>query len=82
MLYTEAFLDHRKGEKKPPRNIHAFKEDSLEIMMITNSNLGTHLNFVTKFSLMCIFTSGTFVKHRQPKHTEYPNTEDLILFGT
>lgn len=42
MLYPEAFLDHRKGKKTQKRNIHAFKEDSLEIMMMTNSNLDTH----------------------------------------
>lgn len=66
MLYPEAFLDHRKGKKKKPRNIHAFKKDSLEITMMTKSNLGTRIHFVRKISLMWFFTSGTFVTHWQP----------------
>lgn len=53
-------------EKKPPRNIHAFKEDSLEITMMTKSNLGTRIHFVRKISLMWFSTSGTFVTHWQP----------------
>lgn len=66
MLYSEAFLDHKKEKKKTPRNIHAFKEDSPEIMMMTNSKPGTRINFVRQISLMCFFISGTFVTHWQP----------------
>lgn len=69
MLYPEAFLDHRKER---PRNIHAFKEDSLEIMMMTNSNLGTRINFMRKIYLMqfCYIRSICSGNPTAGKHTE------------